>query len=74
MNWFDQYKIDFGFTSNYKVAKATKITPSSLTRLSNSKDWRNVKIGTVILLAKAAHKSLDDFVDYLAKQEKPSTN
>ncbi|MEB7516407.1 XRE family transcriptional regulator [Enterococcus hirae] len=46
MNWFDQYKKDFGFKSNYHVSKKTGITASSLTRLNNSDDWKNVKIGT----------------------------
>ncbi|MDN6004960.1 MAG: helix-turn-helix transcriptional regulator [Enterococcus sp.] len=68
MNWFDLYKKDFGFTSNYKLAKATQITPSSLTRLNNSQDWENVKIGTMILLANAVNKTLDDFVEYLRNQ------
>lgn len=74
MNWFDQYKKDFGFTSNYKLAKATQITPSSLTRLNNSKDWENVKIGTMVRLAYAADRSLDDFVEYLKEQKKHSTS
>lgn len=64
------YKKDFGFTSNYKLAKATKITLSSLTRLNNSLDWENVKIGTMIRLAHAADKTLDDFVEYLRNQKK----
>lgn len=68
MNWFDIYKKDFGFLSNYKVAKATRITPSSLTRLSSSKDWKNVKIGTMILLAKAVNITLDELVDYFENQ------
>lgn len=74
MNWFDQYKKDFGFTSNYKLAKATQITPSSLTRLNNSKDWENVKIGTMVRLARAADKSLDDFVEYLRNLKKRTTD
>ncbi|MGG5372876.1 XRE family transcriptional regulator [Enterococcus sp. AZ196] len=69
MKWFDMYKRDFGFTSNYKLAQATKIMPSSLTRLNNSNDWENVKIGTMIRLANAADKTLDDFVEYLRNQK-----
>ncbi|STD24969.1 helix-turn-helix domain-containing protein [Enterococcus mundtii] len=74
MNWFDQYKQDFDFKSNYQLSKKTGITPSSFTRLNNSDDWRNVKFGTMILLAKAAELSLDEFVEYLETQKDPSSN
>ncbi|HGF7174109.1 XRE family transcriptional regulator [Enterococcus hirae] len=74
MNWFDQYKKDFGFKSNYQISKKTGITASSLTRLNNSDNWKNVKIGTMILLAKAAELSLDEYVEYLQTQKDPSSN
>ncbi|EMF0170035.1 XRE family transcriptional regulator [Enterococcus hirae] len=74
MNWFDQYKKDFGFKSNYQVSKKTGITASSLTRLNNSDDWKNVKIGTMLLLAEAVEKNLDGLVRYLNEQKKHSTD
>lgn len=74
MNWFDVYKNDFGFKSNYALSKNTGITRSSLDVLETSKDWHNVKIGTMILLARAANKSLDDFVEYLRNQKKRTTD
>ncbi|MBF8808231.1 MAG: XRE family transcriptional regulator [Enterococcus lacertideformus] len=72
MNWFDQYKKDFGFESNYQISKKIGITASSLTRLNNSRDWKNVKIGTLILLAGAIDKNLDELVEYLSNQKKHS--
>ena len=74
MNWFDQYKKDFGSKSNYQVSKKTGIIASSLTRLNNSDDWKNVKIGTMLLLAEAVEKNLDGLVGYLNEQKKHSTN
>ncbi|EEU77135.1 predicted protein [Enterococcus faecalis E1Sol] len=76
MNWFEQFKKDFGFTSNYQISKKTGISPSSLTRLNNSDDWKNVKIGTMILLAVSVGKTLDQLVSYLYKNDKntDSTN
>ena len=68
MNWFDKYKKDFEFKSNYALSKKTGITRSSLDVLDNSKDRRNVKFGTMILLAESADKSLDDFLKYLLDQ------
>ncbi len=73
MNWFEQFKKDFGFTSNYQISKKTGITASSLTRLNNSDDWKNVKIGTMILLANSVNLSLDDFVEYLSTKNKPTS-
>ncbi|EGO9015611.1 XRE family transcriptional regulator [Enterococcus faecalis] len=70
MNWFEQFKKDFGFTSNYQISKKTGITASSLTRLNNSDDWKNVKIGTMILLALSVDKTLDQLVSHLYKNDK----
>ncbi|MDY4307273.1 hypothetical protein SNF32_07700 [Enterococcus mundtii] len=42
--------------------------------MNNSDDWRNVKFGTMILLAKAAELSLDEYVEYLETQKDPSSN
>lgn len=69
MNWYEQYKEDFGFKTNYQVKKMTGITASSLQRLDTSKDWNSVQFGTIRKLAKAAGKSLDEFYTYLAKYE-----
>ena len=70
MNWFEKYKEDFGFTSNYQVGKKTGITASSLQRLDTSKDWNNVQLGTIRKLAIAVAKNLDAFVNYLEEQKK----
>ena len=70
INWFEQFKKDFGFTSNYQISKKTGITASSLTRLNNSDDWKNVKIGTMILLALSVDKTLDQLVSHLYKNDK----
>lgn len=70
MNWYEQYKNDFGFTSNYQVGKKAGITASSLQRLDTSKDWNNVQLGTIRKLATAADKTLDGFVQYLEDQKK----
>lgn len=67
MNWFEQFKKDFGFKSNYEISQKTGITASSLTRLNTSKDWESVKIGTMLKLALAVNMSLDQFVLYLKK-------
>jgi len=74
MNWFEQYKQDFGFKSNYQLSKKTGITASSFTRLNQSDDWNSVKFGTMILLAQAADLSLDGFVDYLQTKKESSAN
>ncbi|EGO8738176.1 TPA: XRE family transcriptional regulator [Enterococcus faecalis] len=73
MNWFEQFKKDFDFNSNYQISKKTGITASSLTRLNNSDDWKNVKVGTMILLANSVNLSLDDFVEYLSTKNKPTS-
>lgn len=67
MNWFEKYKEDFKFKSNYAVSKVSGITRSSLDSLSKDADM--VKWGTMGKLAKAAGMSLDDFDTYLKEQE-----
>lgn len=74
MNWFEQYKHDFGFKSNYQLSKKTGITASSFTRLNQSDDWNSVKFGTMILLAKAVNVTLDEFVKCLQTKKESSSN
>ncbi|MHC5249984.1 helix-turn-helix domain-containing protein [Enterococcus sp. LJL90] len=69
MAWFEQYKKSFGFESNYQLSKKTGITPSSLTRLNNSLDWKNVKVGTIIHLASAANYSVEELISWLNENE-----
>ncbi|WP_321389032.1 hypothetical protein [uncultured Enterococcus sp.] len=72
MNWFEQYKKDFNFKTNYAVSKVTGVTRSSLDHLDKSTDWNNVQLGTVRKLAAVADKTLDKFVEYLEEQEEVS--